>query len=58
MNLNYHYTVPQNWSPHSTCICVKKAKSEKKKQASVTISAEPEGTALYDRDSDASTGSY
>ena len=35
---------------------VKKAKSVKKKQASVTKNAEHEGTALYDRDSDASTG--
>ena len=36
--------------------CVKKAKSAKKKQSSVTKSAEPEGTILCDRDSDASTG--
>ena len=36
---------------------VKRAKSVKKKQASVPKSAESEGTALYNRDSDASTGS-
>lgn len=35
---------------------MKKAKGVKKKQSSVTKSAEPDGTALYDRNSDASAG--